>query len=159
MGINFGIGESAPNLFLHVINLYLCDIWSMVNLEWTHCVFIVLCFAHESWPIVNKKCISSPNFIFAVVNLYWIVLEKSWTDGESLPNDFDEKVNSGEDLRGMSSICWLMAALVSHASKLLHLMRTKLVFVQLAPKTVTPYWKQKKYDCVYEACCVLIRPK
>ena len=29
-----------------------------------------------------------------------MVLDKSWTDGESWPNDFDEKVNRGKDLRG-----------------------------------------------------------
>ena len=42
---------------------------------------------------------SSPNFIFAVVNLDLIILEMRWINGESWPNDFDEKVNRGEDLR------------------------------------------------------------
>ena len=32
-----------------------------------------------------------------MVNLYRIILEKRWIDGESWPNDFDEKVNWGED--------------------------------------------------------------
>ena len=41
---------------------------------------------------------SSPNIMFAVVNLDPIILEKRWIDGESWPNDFVEKVNRGEDL-------------------------------------------------------------
>ena len=39
---------------------------------------------------------SLPNFIFAVVNIDPIVLEKRWTDGESWPYDFVEKMNRGE---------------------------------------------------------------
>ena len=36
-----------------------------------------------------------------MMNPYIIALQKRWTDsdGESLPNDFDEKVDRGEDLR------------------------------------------------------------
>ena len=38
-----------------------------------------------------------------------IALEKRWTDGESWPNDFVEKVNRGEDLRWVGSRCpWRM---------------------------------------------------
>ena len=54
---------------------------------------------------------SSPNFISTVVNLDPIVLEKGWTDGESWPNDFVEKVNRGEDLRWVDSRCPLTHAL------------------------------------------------
>ena len=54
---------------------------------------------------------SSPNFIFAVVNLDPIVLETGRTDGKSLPNDFVEKVNRCEDLRWVGSRCPLTHAL------------------------------------------------
>ena len=47
----------------------------------------------------------SPNFIFTAVNLDPIVKEKRWTDDESWPNDFVEKVKRGEDLRWVGSTC------------------------------------------------------
>ena len=43
------------------------------------------------------------NFIFAVVNIYSIVLEQRWSHGKSWPNDFDRKVNIGEDVRRVCS--------------------------------------------------------
>ena len=46
----------------------------------------------------NQLGESSPNFIFAVVNLDPIILEKRWIDGESWPNDSVEKVTRGERL-------------------------------------------------------------
>ena len=52
---------------------------------------------------MNQLGESLPNFILAVVNLDPIVLEKRWTDGESWPYDFVEKVNRGEDLRWVGS--------------------------------------------------------
>ena len=52
---------------------------------------------------MNQLGESLPNFIFAVVNLDPIVLEKRWADGESWPYDFVEKVNRGEDLRWVGS--------------------------------------------------------
>ena len=54
---------------------------------------------------------SSPNFIFAALHLDLIVLEKRWTDSESEPKDFIEKVNGGEDLRWVGSRCPLTRAL------------------------------------------------
>ena len=48
---------------------------------------------------INQFGESSPNFIFAAVNLDLIVIEKRCTDSESAPNNFVEKVNRGEDLR------------------------------------------------------------
>ena len=59
----------------------------------------------------NQLSESTPKFIFAVVNLDPIILEKRWIDGESWPNDFVEKVNRGEDLRWVGSRCPLMHAL------------------------------------------------
>ena len=104
----FGHGESS-----------LTNIWSMVNLE-RMCVFIVLLFSlfeSESWPRkTNRLGESSPNFIFAVVNLDPIILEKRWIDGESWPNDFVEKVNRSEDLRWVGSRCPLMHALKCDAA-------------------------------------------
>ena len=70
--------------------------------SWTKVRFVVLLFCSlqtESWPRINNQhSESSLNFIFEVVNLDPIVLEKRWTDDESWPNDFDEKMNRG-DLR------------------------------------------------------------
>ena len=60
----------------------------------------------------NQLGESSPNFIFTVVNLDPIILEKRWIDGESWPNDFVEKVNRGEDLRWVGSRCPLTHALI-----------------------------------------------
>ena len=60
---------------------------------------------------MNQLGESLPNFIFAVVNLDPIVLEKRWTHGESWPYDFVEKVNRGEDLRWVGSRWPLMHAL------------------------------------------------
>ena len=112
--LNFGIGESSPNLFLNMVNLYLVRFeaqWS-----WTNGLFIVLLFSlfeSETWP--RKKQINLVNFhptlFFAAVNLDPIVKEKGWTDGESWPNDFVEKVNRGEDLRWVGSRCPLTRAL------------------------------------------------
>ena len=46
------------------------------------------------------------------MNLGPIVIEKRWTDGESWPNDFVEKVNRGEDLRWVGSRCPLTHAII-----------------------------------------------
>ena len=100
----FGHGESS-----------LDNIWSMVNLERT-CVLLFYYFlclkANLDLEKTNQLGESSPNFIFAVVNLDPIILEKRWIDGESWPYDFVEKVNRGEDLRWVGSRCPLMHALV-----------------------------------------------
>ena len=61
---------------------------------------------------MNQLGESLPNFIFPVVNLDPIVLEKRWTDGESWPYDFVEKVNRGEDLRWVGSRWPLTHALI-----------------------------------------------
>ena len=58
----------------------------------------------------NQPGESSPNFIFAAVNPDPTILEMRWIDGESWPNDFDQKVNRGEDLRWVGSRCPLMHA-------------------------------------------------
>ena len=91
----FGHGESSLNNF-----------WSMVNLERT-CVLLFYYFlclkANLDLEKTNQFDESLPNFIFAVVNLDLIILEKRWINGESWPNDFVEKVNRGEDLRWVGS--------------------------------------------------------
>ena len=46
---------------------------------------------------INQIGKYSPNFIFKTVNLYQIVLEKRWTDRESWPDNFDEKMSRGEE--------------------------------------------------------------
>ena len=86
----------------------------MVNLERTCFLlfYYFLCFkANLDLVKTNQLGESSPNFIFAVVNLDPIILEKRWIDGESWPNDFVEKVNRGEDLRWVGSRCPLTHAL------------------------------------------------
>ena len=91
----FGNCKSSPNYF-----------WSMVNLEWT-CILLFYYFLYMKVNLDLEKSKqlgeSSPNFIFTVVNLDPITLEKRWIDGESWPNDFVKKVNKGEDLRWVSS--------------------------------------------------------
>ena len=99
----FGLRESSPN-----------NIWSMVNLERT-CVLLFYYFLCLKVNLDKEKTKqlgeSLPNFIFAVVNLDPIILEKRWIDGESWPNDFVEKVNRGEDFRWVGSRCPLTRAL------------------------------------------------
>ena len=99
----FGHGESSPN-----------NIWGMVNLERT-CVLLFYYFLYFKVNLDLEKTDqlgeSSLNFIFAVVNLHPIILETRWINGESWPNDFDEKVNRGEDLRWVGSRCPLTRAL------------------------------------------------
>ena len=79
----FGRGESSPN-----------NIWSMVNRERT-CVLLFYYFLYFKVNLglekINQLGESSPNFIFAVVNLDPLILEMRWIDGESWPNDFDER--------------------------------------------------------------------
>ena len=99
----FGHGKSSSN-----------NIWSMVNLERT-CVLLFYYFlclkVNLDLQKSNQLGESSPNLIFAVVNLDPIILVKRWIDGESWPNDFVEKVNRGEDLRWVGSRCPLTRAL------------------------------------------------
>ena len=101
----FGHGESSLNNF-----------WSMVNLERT-CVLLFYYFlclkANLDLEKTNQLGESSPNFIFAMVNLDLIILEKRWIDGESWPNDFVEKVNRGEELRWVGSRWSLTHALIN----------------------------------------------
>ena len=98
----FGHSESSPD-----------NILSMVNLERT-CVLLFYYFlclkVNLDLEKTNQLGESWPNFIFAVVNLDPIILEKRWIDGESWTNDFVEKVNRGEDLRWVGSWCPLMRA-------------------------------------------------
>ena len=47
----------------------------------------------------NKNQLGEYSINFIFLNLYPIVLEKRWTDGESGSNDFNEKVKGGEDLK------------------------------------------------------------
>ena len=99
----FGHEESSLN-----------DIWSMVNLERTFVLlfYYFLCLkANVDVGKINQLGESSPNFIFAVVNLDPIILENRWIDGESWPNDFVEKVNRGEVLRWVGPRCPLTHAL------------------------------------------------
>ena len=99
---NFGHDESSPN-----------NIWSMVNLE-RKCVLLLYYFLYFKVNLdlekTNNLGESSPNFIFAVVNLDPIILENRWIDGESWPNDFVEKVNRGKDLKWVGSRCPLTRA-------------------------------------------------
>ena len=82
------------------------NISSMVNLERTYVLLFhyFLCLkANLDLEKTNQLGESSPNFIFAVVNLDPISLEKRWIDGESWPSNFVDKVNTGEDLRWVGS--------------------------------------------------------
>ena len=110
--INFGIGKSSPVLFLDMMNLHLIifKAWWILN---ERAFYNFLCFkVNLDLENTNQLGESSPNFIFAVVNLDPTILEKRWIDGESWPNDFVEKVNRGEDLRWVDSRCPLTLALI-----------------------------------------------
>ena len=109
--INLGICASSPNLFLNM-NLYLVKF----EARWTlneRAIYCLLLYLKLNLDLEKKNQLgeSSPNFIFTAVNLDPIVIEKRWTDGESWPNDFVEKVNRGEDLRWVVSRCPLTCAL------------------------------------------------
>ena len=88
--INFVTGESSPNSFLNMMNLYLVKFeagWILNKRALLFCLF-----ESESWPKkTNQPGKSWPNFIFAAMNLDSIVIEKRWTDDESWPNDFVKK--------------------------------------------------------------------
>ena len=111
--INLGIGESSPNLFFQHDESLPSKIWSMVNLEWRgilffcYSVYLKVNFDLEK---TNRFGESSPNFIFTPVNLDPLVKENRWTDGESWPNDFVEKVNRVEDVMWVGSRWPLMHA-------------------------------------------------
>ena len=103
----FGHGESSPN-----------NIWSMANLEWT----CILLFYYFLCLKVNLDLEKNKSVWWIFTQLFfsrrWILThllkKKRWTDSESWPNDFVEKVNRGEDLRWVGSRCPLMHALDSH---------------------------------------------
>ena len=109
--INFGIGASSPNLFLNMVNLYLVKFEARWNLneQTFYCFFFYFLYLKVNLDLekTNQLGESSPNFIFAAVNL-----DPMWTDGESWPNDFVEKVNRGEVLRWVGSRCPLTRASV-----------------------------------------------
>ena len=114
--INFEIGESWPIAFLDMVNLPLIifEAWWYLNERAIYCFiifFVFLCLkANCDLEKTNQLGESSPNFIFAVVNLDPNILEKRWIDGESWPNNFVEQVNRGEDLRSVGSRCPLTRA-------------------------------------------------
>ena len=106
--INFGNGESSPNQFLDVVNLYLTKFkerWILEQMCFLFFYYFVYFKVNLDLKWINQLDKSSLNFIFAVVNLDPIVLENRWTAGESWPDDFIEKVNRGEDLRWVGSRC------------------------------------------------------
>ena len=111
--VHFVIGKSSPILFLNMMNLHLkiFEAWWILSERAFYC-FIIFFIWKWSWPRKNNQLgESSPNFIFAVVKLEPIILEKRWLDGESWPNNFIGKVNRGEDMRWVGSRCPLTCAL------------------------------------------------
>ena len=108
--INFGIGESSPISFLDMVNLHLIifEVWWILNER----AFYYFPYLKVNLDLqkTNQLSESSLNFIFAVVNLDPIILERRWIDGESWPCDFVEKVNRDEDLRWVGSRCPLTVA-------------------------------------------------
>ena len=101
--INFGIGESSPNLFLSMLNLYLekIEVRWILNERAFHCYYFVYLKVNLYLEKTNQLGESSPNFIFMTNNLDPIVIEKRWTGGESWPNDFGITVN-----RGLQDALW-----------------------------------------------------
>ena len=98
-----------------MVNLHwiIFEAWWMFNERAFYCFIIFFVWKRIlTQKKINQVGESSPNFIFAVVNLDLIILEKRWIDGVSWPNDFVEKVNRGEDLRWVGSRCPLTHALL-----------------------------------------------
>ena len=71
--INFGIGESSPNLFLNMVNLYLVR---FVKLVFYHFIIFFYLKVNLHLNKTNQLGESSLNFIFAAVNLDPIAIEK-----------------------------------------------------------------------------------
>ena len=74
--INFGIGESSPNLFLNMLNLYLVKFeaqWVLNKQTFYYFVYLKVNLDLEK---TNQLGESSLNFIFTVVNFDPIVIEK-----------------------------------------------------------------------------------
>ena len=95
------------------LHLIISKAWWILNERVFNCFIIFFVWkANLNQEITNQLGESSPNFIFTVVNLDPIILEKRWIDGESWPNDFVKKVNRGKDLRWVGSRCPLAHALV-----------------------------------------------
>ena len=93
------------------LHLIIFEAWWILNERAFYCLIIFFVWKWILIESTNQLGESSPNFIFAVVNLDPIILEKRWIDGESWPNNFVEKVNWGEDLRWVGSRCPLTRAL------------------------------------------------
>ena len=115
------VKDSTPSRrrILRYINLHLIifEAWWTLTERAFLLFYYFLCFkANLVLEKTNQLVESSPNFIFAVVNLDPIILEKRWIHGESWPNDFVEKVNRGEDLRWVGSRCPLTHALTFQSS-------------------------------------------
>ena len=104
--------KSLPNLFLTMMNLYLVKFEARCFLNERAFFF----FESKSWHTKTHQLgKSSTNFIFAAVNLNPIVIEKTWTDGESWRKDLVEKVNRGEYLRWVGPRYPLTRALTNHS--------------------------------------------
>ena len=76
--INFGIGESSPNLFLNMMNLYLVKFeaqWILNDLLFDYFVYLKVNLDLERKN--NQMGESSPNSIIAAVNLDPVVIEKA----------------------------------------------------------------------------------
>ena len=71
------------------LHLILFEAWWILNERTFYCLIFSL-FERGSWPWKNNKIHqageSSPNFIFAVVNLDPIILGKRWIQGRSQPH-------------------------------------------------------------------------
>ena len=100
----FGHGESSPTCNK-------IEAWWILKERAFYCFNYLYLKVNLDVEKTNQLGESSPNLIFAVVNLDPVILEKRWIDGESWPNDFVEKVNRGEDLRWVGSRCPLTHAL------------------------------------------------
>ena len=83
MCINFGIGESSPNLFLNMMNLYLVKFeaqWILNEQVFNCFIILLLLFESESWPRKKKSA-------------WWIFTQLYFRGGESSPNCYRKKVN------------------------------------------------------------------
>ena len=83
--INFGIGESSPNLFLSMVNLYLVKFkawWILKRVGVLLFYYFLYLKVNLDLEKTNHLGESSPNFIFVAVNLNQLL----WTKGELMVN-------------------------------------------------------------------------
>ena len=115
--ITFRIGESSPNWLLHIVNLYLNNILSILNLD--ERVYVLL-FEYSLDTAVNldleEKIVAWGNLCLTLFLWWWIFAQLFWKRGVLMENldpiILIKRWTEMKTLRRVSSRCRLTAALV-----------------------------------------------